>query len=101
MEGLPAVVAPSKTYMDSHTSKPYFLFDKSDIIKEPVCMICSMEESVKNKVLSCNPVESTARKKLPRMKLLAKCTYPGYNVVAHTYNPKESIRLQNSLPFKV
>ena len=43
MECLPAVVARSKMYMDGHTARPYFLFDKSEIIKRPVCMICSME----------------------------------------------------------
>ena len=90
MEGLPAVSAPSKTYMDGHVAKPYFSFDKRDIIKRPVCMICSMEESVKNKVISCTPVESKGRKQSRRVKFLAKCTNPGCDVVAHTCNPNES-----------
>ena len=32
MEGLAAVVVPSKRYIDGHTARPYFLFDKSQII---------------------------------------------------------------------
>ena len=40
-------------------------------------MICSMEESVKNKVFSFNPVESKQRKQLRRVKSLAKCMNPG------------------------
>ena len=90
MEGLPAVVAPSKIYMDGHTARPYFLFDKSEIIKRPVCMICSMEESLRNKLFSCCPVESKHRKQSRRVKFLAKCTNPFCDVVAHTCNPEES-----------
>ena len=96
MEGSPAVVAPSKMYMNGHTARPYFLFDKSEIIKQPVCMICSMEESVRNKVFSCSPVASKGRKQSRRVKFLAKCTNPFCDVVVHTCNPEESTILKLS-----
>ena len=49
-----------------------------------------MEESVKNKVFSCNPVEYIRWKYSHRVKFLAKCKNPSCNIVAHTCNPEES-----------
>ena len=52
--------------------------------------MCSMKESIKNKVFSCSPVESNGRKQSHRLKLLTKCTNQFCVIVAKTYNPEES-----------
>ena len=93
------VAGPSKTYMEGHNPNPYFTFKKESIIKRPVCMVCSMEETVKNKVFSETCVQVKARKHSRRVKFLGKCTNPGCDIVAHTCNPRES-KVSNLSPFQ-
>ena len=83
--------------LQTNITKSYFLFHKNVITKRPVCMIWSIEESAKNKVISCSPVKSKARKYSHRVKFRANCTNPAYDIVVHRYNPEG--RFQYSVPF--
>ena len=62
--------------------------------KIPMCMICSMEESIARKVLGS--ANRHGRKFARRSKFLAKCADPNCNVIAHTCCPQGT--KINSLP---
>ena len=53
---------------------------------KPMCMICSMEESIERKV--SGSVNRNGRKFARRTKFLAKCAHPNCNVIAHTCCPQ-------------
>ncbi len=62
--------------------------DKSYKFKNPTCVVCSTEESVKRKVLQLK--DKNARSFSRRKKHLAVCAHEGCNLVAHTACPNES-----------
>ena len=49
-------------YMDDHYPNSFFQFNKKFIVNRPVCMICSMEESMRANVLMLSYNKSRSRK---------------------------------------
>ena len=79
-----------KKYMDGHYPKSYFEFDKKYIVNRPVCMICSMEESVRANVMKFSYNKTKSRKFSRRVKYLGKCMCVNCDIVAHTCQPLEA-----------
>ena len=77
-------------YMDCHYPKSYVQFDKKIIVNRPVCMICSMEESVRANVLRLSYNKSRSCKFSRRVKHLGKCMCVNCDIVAHTCQPLEA-----------
>ena len=79
-----------KKFMDGHYPKPYFQFDKKLIVNRPVCMICSMEESVRANVFKLSYNKIRKRTFSRRVKHLGKCMCVDCDIVAHTCQPLEA-----------
>ena len=63
---------------------------KKFIINRPVCMIYSMEESVRANVLRLSYNKSRSRKFSQKVKHLGKCMCVNCDIVVHTYKSLEA-----------
>ena len=78
------------TTMKGHIPAPTSQFDKHETTKRPLCMVCSMDEMARAKVLNLSRSQSRNRKYSRRAKYIAKCMHNNCHVVAHAAIPEQS-----------